>query len=101
MGNRMILQEKLESILGTREVYYQPPETIKMRYPAILYNRKDLHTSHADNCLYSSMTVYELTLIDENPDSEFVERIAELPYCSFDRHYTANGLNHEVFTIYF
>lgn len=101
MGNRMKLQELFRSIIGSREVYYQAPENMKMQYPAIVYKRKDLYTRHANNRLYSSMTAYEVVLITEDPDSEFIQRIAELPYCSYDRHYTADNLNHEVFTLYF
>lgn len=101
MDNRMKLQELFRSIVGSREVYYQAPENVKMRYPAIVYHRKDLHTNHANNHLYSSMTVYEVVLITEDPDSDIIRRIAELPYCSYDRHYAADNLNHEVFTLYF
>lgn len=101
MGERIDLQKVLEEILGTRNVYYQAPESQKMQYPAIRYSRKDVDNFFADNRVYTSKTVYELILVDSNPDSEFVQRILELPYCQFDRHYTANNLNHEVFTLYF
>lgn len=101
MGNRMKLQELFRSIIGSREVYYQAPENTKMQYPAIVYHRKDMHVNHADNRLYSCTTVYEVVLITENPDSEIIQRIAELPYCSYDRHYVVDNLNHEVFTLYF
>ena len=66
MGDRILLQKKLEGILGSREVYYQPPDSIKMRYPAIRYNRKDIDVKYANNKIYSSMTAYELVLIDAN-----------------------------------
>ena len=101
MGDRILLQKKLEGILGSREGYYQPPDSIKMRYPAIRYNRKDIDVKYANNKIYSSMTAYELVLIDANPDSVFIQKIMELPFCSYDRHYPAENLNHEVFTIYY
>lgn len=101
MPNRMKLQEIFRNIIGSNQVYYQAPESIKMQYPAIVYHRKDLHVNHANNRLYSCMTAYEVVLITENPDSEIINRIAELPYCSYDRHYAAENLNHEVFTLYF
>lgn len=101
MGDRIPLQKKLEGILGSREVYYQPPDSIKMRYPAIRYNRKDIDAKYANNKIYSSMTAYEIVLIDANPDSVFIQKIMELPFCSYDRHYTAENLNHEVFTLYY
>ena len=37
MGTRIELQLKLEEILGSRHVYFQPPASIKMTYPAIVY----------------------------------------------------------------
>ena len=101
MANRLDLQAKFESILGSRNVYHQPPASINMKYTAIRYSRKDISTRHANNGIYNSMTVYEVILIDANPDSVFVDKIAQLPYCSFDRQYAANNLNHYVFTLYF
>lgn len=101
MGDRILLQKQLEEILGSREVYYQPPDSIKMRYPAIRYKRKDIDAKYANNKVYSSMTAYEIILMDANPDSVFIQKIMELPFCSYDRHYTAENLNHEVFTLYF
>lgn len=101
MSDRILLQKRLEEILGSREVYYQPPDSIKMRYPAIRYNRKDIDTKYANNKIYSSMTAYEIILMDTNPDSVFIQKIMELPFCSYDRHYAAENLNHEVFTLYF
>ena len=37
MANRLDLQALLEDLLGSRNVYYQPPESVKMNYPAIVY----------------------------------------------------------------
>lgn len=100
MGNRLDLQATLEEILGSREVYFQPPATVQMRYPAIVYSRKSIGNAHANNGVYKRDRCYELTVIDQNPDSEIVEKISELPLCRFDRHYTKDRLNHDVFTIY-
>lgn len=38
MGTRLELQNKLEELLGSRHVYFQPPESVKMEYPAIKYS---------------------------------------------------------------
>ena len=100
MASRLNLQTKLEEILGSRNVYYQPPASVKMQYPAIVYRRKDVDTRFANNVVYMLSSSYEVVLIDKNPDSEFVDKILRLPYCSYDRHYTADNLNHDVFTIY-
>lgn len=100
MASRLNLQTKLEGILGSRNVYYQPPASVKMQYPAIVYRRKDIDTRFANNVVYMQSSSYEVVLIDKNPDSEFVDKILRLPYCSYDRHYTSDNLNHDVFTIY-
>lgn len=100
MLSRIDLQTKLEEILGSRNVYFQPPASVKMQYPAIVYSRSDIVPEFANNGLYMYSPRYEVILIDKNPDSEFVEKILALPYCIFDRHYEAENLNHDVFTIY-
>lgn len=100
MASRLNLQTKLEEILGSRNVYYQPPASVKMKYPAIVYTRKNIETRFANNVVYMQSSSYEVVLIDKNPDSEFVDKILRIPYCSYDRHYTSDNLNHDVFTIY-
>lgn len=102
MDNRRIeLQRLLEHVLHGERVYYQPPESIKMKYPAIIYQRSDIRNLFADDHPYRQSTAYQVTVVDKDPDSEIVKRVARLPMCRFDRHYTADGLNHDVFIIYF
>ena len=101
MERRIELHKILCNILGSKNVYFQPPESIKMNYPAIVYSLDDLSGSYANNGVYLLSKQYSLTLIDRDPDNSFVERIALLPFCSFDRHYKMDNLNHYVFTIYF
>ena len=98
--NRLDLQTKFENILGSHNVYFQPPASLHMEYPAIVYSLKNIVQDFADNLSYIKASGFEVILIDKNPDSEFVYKILELPYCSFDRHYTANNLNHFAFNIY-
>lgn len=100
MANRLDLQATLEGILGSREVYFQPPATVQMRYPAIVYSRKSIDNAHANNGVYKQDSCYELTVIDKNPDSEIVSRVSGLLLCRFDRHYKKDNLNHDVFTLY-
>lgn len=101
MAQRLKLQTVLESLLGSRNVYFQPPPSIKMKYPAIVYERDAAETKFADNNPYSFTQRYAVTLIDPNPDSEFIEELAALPRTVFSRHFTTADLNHDVFTIYF
>ena len=101
MNRRLELQKLLETILGSRNVYYQPPASITMNYPAIVYSRYDIENFHADNSVYAQRTAYTVTVIDKNPDSDYVNKISMLPLCAFERHYTSDNLNHDVFRIYF
>ena len=101
MADRLNLQTLLETIMGNRNVYYQPPATVMMKYPAIVYSRNDIQNSHANNDVYSQTIAYSVTVIDKNPDSEIVKKGAKLRMCSFDRHYVKDNLNHDVFTLYF
>ena len=101
MATRVDLQNVLEELLGSRNVYYQPPESLKMNYPAIVYARKTIDNSYANNSVYKQNYAYEITVIDKNPDSEIVNRISKLPTCRFDRHFKSDNLNHDVFTLYY
>ena len=100
MANRLGLQAEFEEILGSRNVYFQPPSSVIIKYPAIVYAIKDVETTFADNRAYLKAPSYEVTLIDKNPDNVFIEAILDIPYCTFDRHYKADNLNHYVFTLF-
>lgn len=101
MASRLELQTELEEILGSRNVYFQPPESVKMKYPAIRYSLSSIENRYADNRAYKQIKAYELILIDPDPDSEYADKLSQLPYCRFDRFYPADNLNHYVFTIYY
>ena len=102
MASRLELHEILKGILGSNNVYYQPPESFKMGYPCIVYERYNNNAKFADNKIYNSKRSYSLTYIDKNPDSDvMLDKILKLPYCRFDRHFTIDNLNHDVFILFF
>lgn len=101
MGNRLELHEVFCDILGSRNVYFQPPESVAMKYPAIRYSLSNIENINANDFPYKQSKAYEVILIDPNPDSQYVDRISQLPYCGFDRYYPADNLNHYVFTLYY
>lgn len=98
---RLNLQAKLEDLLGSKHVYYQPPENLKMEYPAIRYSKSDEEDIYANNIKYLSMSVYDLIVIDKKPDNPVIKKLLELPYSEFDRHYVADGLNHDIIRIFY
>ena len=101
MANRLDLQSLLEELLGSRNVYYTPPESIKMQYPAIRYSKKKIESVHADDAKYLMRDCYELIVISRTPDHPVIKQLLALPYCSYDRPYVADNLYHDVFTIYY
>ena len=101
MSNRLKLHELLCETLGSRQVYFQPPESVQMKYPAIVYSRNRIDNEHANDGVYMQSPSYSITVIDKNSDSEIVERMSRLPMCRFDRHFTADNLNHDTFTVYY
>lgn len=98
---RLNLQAKLEELLGSKHVYYNPPENLKMEYPAIRYSKSDEEDIYANNIKYISMSVYDLVVIDKKPDNPVIKKLLELPYSEFDRHYVADGLNHDMIRIFY
>lgn len=100
MANRLDLQTLLEKLLGSRNVYFQSPTSIKMNYPAIVYSLTTVDKLHANDNAYKLLTAYSVTLIDKDPDTKFLAPMLALQYCSFDRFYRADNLNHWVFTLY-
>jgi hypothetical protein len=72
-----------------------------MEYPCIVYQRDAGNTKFADNSPYSYTQRYQVTLIDRDPDSSVLVKIADLPRCLYNRGFAVNGLNHDVFILYF
>lgn len=98
---RLYLQRKLAAIIKVRKVYFQPPATIKMEYPCIVYERSGGKTTFSDDCPYNFRRRYTVTVIDPDPDSIIPDLIAkEFKMCVADRTYSVDNLYHHVFTLY-
>ena len=101
MAPRLQLQSLLEDILGSRNVYFQPPANVQMQYPCIIYERDSADTKFADDIPYRYTKRYQVTVVDRDPDSQIPDRIAALPLCSYSRFFTADDLNHDVYNLFF
>lgn len=101
LEKRLELHELLCNLLGSRNVYFQPPESVKLKFPAILYERERITNDHADNSVYRQSIAYRITTIDKDPDSIIPLKVSKLPGCRFDRSYAASNLNHNVFVLYY
>ena len=101
MVDRLELHSVLQELLGSSNVYYQPPESIKMQYDAIRYSKKTVDSKYANDRKYSMIDCYEIIVISRLPDNPVIKKLLSLPYCSYDRHYVADNLHHDVLTIYY
>ncbi len=101
MNSRLELHNTLVDIIGSEYVYFQPPESVKITYPCIVYSLNNITTRNANDKHYLISNNYTITFISKDPDSEIPYKLIELPMCTFDRAYTADNLNHWVFNIYY
>lgn len=99
MAPRSELQTALEVVC--ENVYFQPPASVQMTYPAIVYERDRSDTRFADDRPYTVTKQYALTLICKSPDDSIFEMLSSLPMCAHVRHFVVDNLNHDVFNIYF
>lgn len=98
---RLILQKILEDILGSSNVYYQPPSNLRIEYPCVIYRKNKIRTVKADNIGYNHADEYILTYVSKTVDDDTVYKIINLPMCTHDRRYTSDNLYHDVFTLHF
>lgn len=82
-------------------IYFQPPSNTKMTYPCIIYSRDSADTKFANNNIWRYTQRYQIIIIDQNPNTPLFDEIKQFSMCLFERHYVADNLNHDVFTIYY
>lgn len=95
-------REKLDNILRGivgRNVYFQPPENLRMQYPCIIYRPSIVRIQHANNMPYTTFKGYELTFVHKDPDSPVVNELLKLQGIRYDRTYVVDNLIHDAFTI--
>ncbi len=97
--DRLQIQSLLEDLAPN--VYFQPPNNTQLLYPCIIYKRDHAVSLFAGNRPYRFTKRYQVMVIDRDPDSPIPDKVAELPMCTYDRFFTADNLNHDVFNIFF
>lgn len=106
MDSRLELHEILCEIVnitesdGDRHTYFDPPPSVRMKYPAIRYSRSKIENTYANNSVYKQDNAYDIVVIYPNPDSDIPIKVSRLPMCSHVQHYKADNLNHDVFKLY-
>lgn len=101
MASRLELHNKLTELLGKNNVYYQPPESVKMEYPAIRYSLSKIENRRADDTSYLMTNCYDITVIDRRPDNPVIKELLRMPMCSYGRHYSSDNLDHTTLTLYY
>lgn len=109
MKTRLSLDNELREFLGFDNVYFSPPESLKLRYPCIVYHRTGGSSMRANNGLYAFTFEYMVTIIDKDPDSggtansetRIEQMLAHFPMCRYSNHRVVNNLNHDTFMLYY
>jgi len=102
MARRLKLHQELTEELGITNCYFQPPESIKLNYPCVIYKIGTGDTQFADDKPFLFRRRYDLILISKDPDEELVDKIAyHFPLSRFGRFYATDNLNHWTFSIYY
>lgn len=102
MASRLKLDAELRELLGSNNVYFQPPEGYKMRYPCIVYTKTRTNTEYANNMAYHNRNRYGVTVIDPNPDTDIPDKILNhFMLCEADRYFISDTLNHYSFELYY
>lgn len=99
MNDRLELDSVFREILKSGNVYFQPPESIKMKYTCIRYKLNNIAMEYANNNPYKTDKSFIGTVISKDPECRIIDEVLKLPKCRFDRFYTADNLNHWVFII--
>lgn len=101
MEKRLKLSEKLHELLNSDEVHFQPPESIKLHYPCIIYDFDGYQQTQADNGRYVIREKYMVTHIYRDPE-ESIRRgfLNSFLFVSHNRHFIADNLYHDVFIVY-
>ena len=99
----MAKRQELQSLLETfaPNVYFQPPTNVQLKYPCIIYRRDFADSKFADDIVYNHKLRYAITVIDQDPDSDIPNKVALMPMSLFNRFFTVDNLNHDVYNVYF
>lgn len=100
--NRKELSAKLSSLMEEcgeePKLYFQPPESVKLEYPCIVYHLRTMTSQYAEDAPYKVNVGFDITYITRSPTSQFPAKIVKQPQIGFDRYYTSDGLHHYAYT---
>lgn len=101
-ANRQELSSRLKAVMEEcgeePHLYFQPPETVKLEYPCIIYRLSTLRNVYADDIPYNTRVSYDVTYITRSPTSTVPARLMKESLFNFSRYYTAENLHHYAYT---
>lgn len=98
---RLEMQDALEEVLGSPNVYFNPPATVRIKYPAIIFKLENIDQRYADDKTYKKDRAYLVTLVHHDPDNEIIDRLVwTFQKIRFDRTYVNDNLYHYVYVLY-
>lgn len=101
MKSRIELQTKLEEILGSNHVYFQPPTSVSLKYPCFVYSFEGIDTIRANNGNYIKSYRYEITHIYKKLDNRKTEEILDsFQMISQNNCVVVDGVYNENFTLF-
>lgn len=98
--SRRELDAVLRQTLGSSNVYYQPPASVKMAVPCIRYQLNKLKDIRANNNFYNGFHEYQVIYVTRSPEDPMTDTLLALPLCRFERTYISDNLYYYVYTIY-
>lgn len=90
----------LRKILGSNNVYFQPPESKKLEFPCIVYNISSHDVDYADDKIYQLRHKYVVRYVayPKDFDGPMKENLARELNVPIQQIYAQDGLYHCVFT---
>ena len=102
MASRLQLQYELESLLDSENVYFQPPETVKLKYPCIVYSLDPTYTVQADNRNYIITNRYHIKHIYKSLSNSLKDNfLLNFMMISHDNRMIVDGMYNDDFTLYY
>lgn len=101
MKTRIEVQNLLEEVLGSKNVYFQAPPNTGMKYPCIVYRLNNFHRRDADNEAYILAGRWEIHHMYKSIKNDLTtEMLFAAPYITFDRRLVTDGVYNDYYTIY-
>ena len=108
MASQPEWQDILQGIIGSHQpdpkrenVFYQPPASVELVYPCIIYTLDNIHTLRADNINYMITPTYEVKIITRNPNNPYLKKmLMDISTAKFHRRFVNDGLYHDILSVY-